>query len=386
MSRVRVVMLVGGLVGLGLAGGRSAPVAPLQASAHFEVIASGLDNPRGLAFSPDGGLYVAEAGHGDAGGPVPDGGPYCKPAADAPPPAVVCWAPTGAITRVDPSGAAAPVRLVSGLPSLAPPAGPRAGFGAGGPVDISFLGRGGAYVVIGLGGDPAFRNPATLGPQAHLFGTVLHVAASGRWQVVADIAGQESTENPAGGTIDSNPYGIAALPGRRVVADAGGNSLIEAAANGLTQTLAVFPNRALTAPPVTIQAVPTTVTEGPDGWLYVGQLTGGPFVVGAANVYRVPPEGGTPQVYAGGFTGIVDLAFDGAGNLYVLEIIAGGAPPSPPGRLIRVNTDGTRTTILGGLTFPGGVAVGPDGAVYLTNFGIFPTSAGGGQVLKIAEP
>jgi len=70
----------------------------------------------------------------------------------------------------------------------------------------------------------------------------------------------------------------------------------------------------------------------------------------------------------------------------VLEIIAGGAPPSPPGRLIRVNTDGTRTTILGGLTFPGGVAVGPDGAVYLTNFGIFPTSAGGGQVLKIAEP
>src|SRR5947209_7627221 len=33
-------------------------------------VASGLDNPRDLAFGPDGQLYLAQAGHG---------GPFCAP-------------------------------------------------------------------------------------------------------------------------------------------------------------------------------------------------------------------------------------------------------------------------------------------------------------------
>ena len=36
----------------------------LYAQATMQVIASGLDNPRRLAFGPDGALYVAEAGRG----------------------------------------------------------------------------------------------------------------------------------------------------------------------------------------------------------------------------------------------------------------------------------------------------------------------------------
>jgi hypothetical protein len=36
--------------------------------------------------------------------------------------------------------------------------------------------------------------------------------------------------------------------------------------------------------------------------------------------------------------------------------------------------------VLDGLVFPAGVAVGRDGTVYLTNFGIFP---GGGEVLRV---
>lgn len=60
------------------------------------------------------------------------------------------------------------------------------------------------------------------------------------------------------------------------------------------------------------------------GDYYVGQLTGFPFTVGAANVYRVPKEGGTPEVVASGFTHIVDLAFGPDGSLYVLEIARNG--------------------------------------------------------------
>ena len=43
----------------------SASVAPPPAmSANASVYATGLDNPRGLEFGPDGALYVAEGGQG----------------------------------------------------------------------------------------------------------------------------------------------------------------------------------------------------------------------------------------------------------------------------------------------------------------------------------
>jgi hypothetical protein len=69
----------------------------------------------------------------------------------------------------------------------------------------------------------------------------------------------------------------------------------------------------------------------------------------------------------------------------VLEHDADGIiPPIGPGvagRLIRVNADGTQTVIsTPGLVKPGGIAVGPDGALYATNRSIF---AGTGEVVRI---
>jgi hypothetical protein len=68
-----------------------------------------------------------------------------------------------------------------------------------------------------------------------------------------------------------------------------------------------------------MQAVPTSVAVRPkDKNIYVGQLTGYPFPVGGANVYRIKPDG-TTDVYASGFTNIVDIAWAPNGSLYGLR-------------------------------------------------------------------
>ena len=85
---------------------------PLHASATLEVVASGLANPRGLNFGPEGGLYVAEAGTGGTGPCIVNSNNQ-----------FVCYGETGAITRITLGGVASQARLVTGLPSLAAPPG-----------------------------------------------------------------------------------------------------------------------------------------------------------------------------------------------------------------------------------------------------------------------
>ena len=119
----------------------------------------------------------------------------------------------------------------------------------------------------------------------------------------------------------------------------------------------------------------------------MSQLTGFPFPVGAANVYRVDHKTGDAQVFASGFTNIMDLAFDGNGTLWVLEIdhdsLFPPVGPSTDGAIFAVSKDGEKKQLElapGTLTHPGGITVGEDGALYVTNKA---TAAGGGEVLRI---
>jgi hypothetical protein len=338
------------------------------------VVASGLDNPRGIAFGQDGALYVAEAGAGGSG-PCATG-----------PDGEICFGPSGAVTRI---WRGTQQRVLTGLPSVAQ----AGGSFALGPSDVSLTGARQYVLVNGPFGGPQTRQQ--FGPGAEAFGRLLRVTGH-TVRFVADFPTFEAANNPDNGAgaqpgleIDSDPNGLLARPGVRVVADAGGNDLLKVDAKGRISVLAVFPVRLVSAPPgipglppqIPMQSVPTTVVVGPDGAYYVGELTGFPFPVGRARVYRVVP-GHRPQVYARGFTNIIDIAFDGRGRLHVLEIAKNGLLSGDlTGALIRVNKDGSRRTLASnGLVAPAGFVIAADGGIYVTNNGVF---ADIGQVARI---
>lgn len=331
-------------------------------------VMSGLDSPRGLAFGPEGGLYVTEAG-------VPANSGFCVPVALG----MNCYSETGKVTRLFKGQQE---RVAEGLPSIFNTV-RRDVVGAN---DISFQGRGGGYVTLGWGGAPAARD--ALGGVGSSVGTLIVLEPSGRWRVDANISDFENANNPAGGPKDSNPYGVLALPGERYVTDAGGNSLLRVAANGTVSLVATFgPLTIIPAPPApaspTAEAVPTEVVLGPDGALYVSLLTGAPFVNGLAKIYRVVP-GEAPTVYQDGFRTIIDLAFGPDGSLYVLEHSATAPGFAAAGRITRITPDNVRHVINTGATLqrPTSILVDSDNAIYVSNKGA-AFAAGAGEVLKI---
>src|SRR3954468_448978 len=298
---VRQISRIGALIAIaGLAAVLVNSSAPLQARATFEIVAQGLANPRGLNFGPEGHLYVAEAG---TGGPGP-----CIVNSNG---LLVCYGATGAVTRIALGGVPVQERIVTGLPSLAVRTGPTPGAAATGPHDVDFQGRGNRYVTIGAALDPNRRFQDAAHPEfadvGAKVGRLIRFQPNGKWSFQEDLSVFERDKNPDNGALDSNPYGLLAQPGRVVFVDAGGNSLNAVAANGTISNLAAFPNHVIQGGP-TFQTVPTTVTQGPDGDLYVGELTGFPFPAAQASVYRVPARGGAPDVVASGFTKIIDIA------------------------------------------------------------------------------
>lgn len=344
---------------------------PTSAAAHPdprapEVVATGLNNPRHLRWG-DGGLYVAESGLGGSGPCVASvGGP-------------ACYGTTGSITRVREGGQR---RVVTGLPSLAA----KGGGSAIGPADVRVRGRR-FDVVLGLEASPAVR--ATLPGKAKFLGTLSrgHLGRSGL-SIVADLAAYEASANPDGKQLDTNPVALLSdgkrWHGRRdVLVDAGGNSLLGRSHRGRLRTLAVFPTTRVPGPSgalMPMDAVPTAAAYGPDGAIYVSQLTGFPFPAGGASIWRVRP-GHAPKKYASGLTTVTDLAFGRDGSLYAVQHTDKGLLSGSTGSVVRIPRGGgaSHRTVVSGLKAPYGIAL-HSGDAYVTTCS---TCAGGGQVLRV---
>lgn len=338
-------------------------------------IAAGLNNPRQLTFSPNGSLYVAEAGLGDPA--YPDGA-HCQKSEEF---GTACMGLTGSVSKIGADGHVDPV--VTGLPS--------AGNAQDliGPSDLTFTGNYQFGLSFGLGGTPAYR--AGFGPDATLLGTVATGdlrKPNGGVTKSFDVAANELKNNPDGTDIDSNAVGLARWGNQWVVADAGGNAVVSSRKGG--STIAVLPPvpttqvTTLPFPPFTIPAgfpadsVPTDVVRGPDGAWYVSELVGFPFEKGSSTIYRVVP-GETPQPYAWGLTNVTSLAFADDGSLYAVEMASNGLLAGPVGSLLRIHPGASHDVVAGGLFAPYGVAIRGTSA-YVTTCSV---CGPGGGVVKI---
>lgn len=363
MSRRPAVTVIaaGLLAGVTLAGGPAGPAyAKEDTKRRTQVIARGLDNPRQLSVGPGQRIYVAEAGRGGDGpcGQGPEG--------------ERCFGASGAVTQID---RGRQKRVVTGLPSLAA----RDGSSASGPADAAVRGDT-VTVLMGLGGTTADR--AAFGPEAATLGTVLTGRLGTRLRVAGDPAAYEQTADPDGQGADTNPTGFVAKGAKDwAVVDAGGNSLVRVSKGGAS-TIATFPNRLVPGPggaEMPMQSVPTDVAWGPDGALYVAELTGFPFPSGGAKIWRVVP-GKAPTEYATGLTNVTSLEFKG-GQLYAVQLADNGLPAGPTGSLRKVvRGSSTHPVVVGGLFAPYGLAIRGHDA-YVTTGSVAP---GAGEVVRIS--
>jgi hypothetical protein len=319
------------------------------------VVASGLINPRGFTFAPDGALVVAEAGA------VPDGfeatggppTPMFRPAATT----------TGRVSRID-LGTGQRTTLAEGLPSAASSFGDTLG-----PSNVAYLGSD-LYVLISAGPVHGWPNYPSGVYKLNQDGTVRLVG-----NLDAFNAKNPGAVLPPDDEL-SNPYDMVAADGALWITDGNRSQVFKVTPDGTVSRVADLSQG---------HPVLTGITAAPGGGVITVELTAVPYVAGSGRVLQISPTGETSTL-ARATTAATGVTIASNGTVYVVEHAESlGKPPflSPgTGRLARLTGDGKLETAAGGLMWPTIARVGPDGAVYVANLSV-DGDHGEGQIIRI---
>jgi hypothetical protein len=330
-----------------------------------QVIATGFNNPRNLRFGPDGFLYVAEGG---AGGNLSTVG-LCQQAAGPPAgPGPYLGGFTARISKVDVSTGTV-TTVAHGLPSSQT----SDAFGdlVSGVADIAFI-DGKLYALI-----------AGAGCSHGLAGThngIVRINSNGTWTDVANLSAFQMAHpvahpEPDDFEPDGTWYSMVAVRGTLYAVEPNHGELDMITTDGQIRRIAdISASQG--------HIVPTAIAY--HGNFYIGNLHTFPIEDGSSKIIKVNPAGEVKTV-ATGFTTVLGLVFDNRDRMYVLENTTGNPFPTPgTGKILRVDPSGKITEIATGLFLPTGMTMGPDGNLYVSQWGFGPPPIGMGQVIKIA--
>ncbi len=339
------------------------------------VVGQGLWNPGDITLGEDGTIYIAEGGiMGDEN----EGPEMATPGADGSP-------------------VAAPPPIVAPQVSLIAPDGTQAVL----TTEIGGVGIGyhDQKIYVSLGGGSVGSGVVPL----PIENTVSSVdISSGEVQRIAELGPYEVENNPDGTDVNPNLYGLGiAGDGTIYVADAGGNTIYKIdAGTGEFSLFAVVPNLTdLTGATPTAeeeamqpgprQPVPTSVAIAPDGTITVVLLSEG---WNGPSVLDYQADGSYEVRETDQLSMIVDATYGPDGLLYVTQLTADFSGEMPaPGAVFRIEEDGAATPVVEGLFFPHGIAFHPvTGHLFVTTNSIISApDAPLGMVVrfdKIATP